>query len=212
MLTKLFDCQLDAGYPKARILVEVPETAQAALDLVDPQRLADLAKHFPGKPTAEQLAARDHELLRVAVMAKLVDAERAKWLRENQVRLAEEPQSEPATFEAAWPEIFETSQIASRFALADARAEYFRLYGVTDTCAAFYSEAVESSAAEPDAEHKNWTKIRKQIKTVGTERRHGGRPALLETISEAKAKAAAAEQAAQQAAAKPAPPAASNKS
>lgn len=212
MLTKLFDCQLDAGYPKVRILVEAPETAQEALEMVDPERLADLAKHFPGKPTAEQLAARDHELLRAAVMGKLVDAERAKWLRENEGRLAEEPNSEPATFEAAWPEVFETSQIAARFALADARAEYFRLYGVTDSCAAFYTEPVEASAVAPDAEHKNWTKIRKQIKTVGTERRHGMRTVLLATIADAKAKAVAAEQAAQQAAAKPAPQATPNNS
>lgn len=204
MLTKLFDCQLDAGYPKARILVEVPETAQEALELVNPDRLADLAKHFPGKPTEEQLAARDHEMLRAAVMTKIVDAERATWTRENAASPDDEPEGPPATFEAAWPEIFLRADVAARFARADARSEYFRLYGVTDSCAALHLEEIKSDVAPPDPEHKNWSKIRKQIKTFGTERQAGARTALLATIGAAKAKALAAEQAEKQAAAKPA--------
>lgn len=183
MLSKYFDCHLDDGHPVVRVHVDVPETAQEVLESSAPGRLEVLAESLPANASDQQKAALEHERTRVEVLTKLLSAAKAEWQRENAERLAEDPQSQPATFEAAFPQIFASSNFADRFAKADARAEYFRLYGLVSSCAAFTAVEVQDGAPAPDAEHKNWTKIRKQIKTVGTERKPGARAALLASLA-----------------------------
>lgn len=183
MLSKLFDCHLDDGHPVVRVHVDVPETAQEALEMAAPGRIDVLAESLPANPSDQQKAALEHERTRVEVLTKLLIAGKTEWQRENASRLEDDPQSQPATFEAAFPQVFLQSHFADRFAKADAKAEYFRLYGVVSSCAPFTAVEVQDGAPTPDAEHKNWTKIRKQIKTVGTDRKPGARAALLSSLA-----------------------------
>lgn len=194
MLAKLFDCQLHDGHPLVRIPVDVPETAAEVIALLEPEHLTSLAESVPGDDPGHNLALA-HEETRVAELGKLFDHEQNAWQRERE-RLAAaddgEPLEGPATFEAAFPEVFERSNFAARFAQADAKAEYFRLYALISSTAQFTATEVEAEHPAPEPEHKNWTKIRKQKGLVGTERQADARKTLL-ALRDAASKAQSAE-------------------
>lgn len=181
MLAKLFDCQLHDGHPVVRIPVDVPESPAEVFAMIDPAHLASLAEAVPGDDPGHNLALA-HEETRVATLRKLFDHDQTAWQRERDQLAAAadgEPLEGPATFEAAFPEIFERSNLANRFAQADAKAEYFRLYSLVTSTAHFTAMEVEAEHPAPETEHKNWTKIRKQKGLVGTERKADARKALV---------------------------------
>lgn len=181
MLSKLFDCRLDDGHPTVRIPVDVPESAAEVLALLAPEHLQSLTEAVLTDDPGHNLALA-HEEQRVEVLGKLFDQEKALWEREHarlKAAAADEPLPGPQTFEAAFPEIFARKGFAARFAKADAKAEYFRLYSLLKSTATFTAIEAAADHPAPEAEHKNWTKIRSQKGLVGTERKAAGRQALL---------------------------------
>lgn len=173
MITKLFDCVLDAGYPTVRIPVSVPETAQEVLDRVSKDSIEAAAEKYAAAGlTNEERLERFHELLAVQTMRELYLKDETQWLRQNGPRLVKKPDSEPKDFASAFPSLFAESDFAKRFALADAKAEYFRLYGLHSSSAAFKVVEAAPGSPAPVGEHEGFRDLRQQEKvdTFGTER------------------------------------------
>jgi hypothetical protein len=170
MTIKLYDCTLD-HWPTVRIAVTLPASAAEVQEQVDDEYLAGLSERMlPEEPTEADLLALEHETTRVNALRQVYQADEKGWLEANHQRLANDPESEPKDFASAFPALFGPSKFADRFAVVDAKAEYFRLYSLISSMCQFKAVEVEPGAPEPEAEHKNWTAIRKQVGTVGTER------------------------------------------
>lgn len=182
MLAKYFDCLLDDGHPTVRVLVEVPESAAEALAMVDTKHLDSLNAVVPDNDPGKNLALA-HEEARVALLEKMIAAQEATWDRDH-AHLDEDDPEKQAKFADAFPALFEAENFAGRFAKEDAKAEYFRLYGIVSSCAAFTAVEVDpKDKPAPAAEHKNWTKIRKQVGSIGTERKPDSRAALVALVA-----------------------------
>ena len=170
MSLKLYDCILD-HWPTVRIPVTLPESAEEVLSLVEDAYLDGLPEKMLGDdPSEAELLALRHETIRIEGLRSVFKADGAAWLRNNLPRMTREPESEPKDFKSAFPAIFASSGFLARFVSADAKAEYFRLYHLDSSMCDWSIKEVHPGDPEPPAEHKDWTAIRKQVGTHGTER------------------------------------------